>query len=81
MDKPRNPATRTERLFRHWATAALTRDMAKVEASGARVIALTPGPVDLDAMGYNLMDWTRRQRVLETSLVTSPARLATIPTR
>ncbi len=79
MDRPRNPATKAERIVRQWATAELRRDIAKVEAAGARVVALTPGPDDLSAIGFNLMDWTRRARVLERSLSTSPAALAAIP--
>jgi NTE family protein len=78
MDKPRNPALRAERLVRQWVTNSLTREVAKVEATGTKVIALTPGPEDLSAMGINAMDWTRRQRVLETSLRTSPERLAAV---
>jgi NTE family protein len=78
MDRPRNPATKAERIVRHWATAELRRDIAKVAATGARVVALTPGPEDLSAMGFNLMDWTRRPHVLERSLSTSPAALAAI---
>jgi NTE family protein len=77
-DKPRNPAVRAERLFRHWVTSVLTREISKVEATGANVIALTPGPADLSAIGINLMDSRRRDRVLETSLQTSPARLAAL---
>lgn len=80
-DKPRNPAVRAERLFRQWVTIALTREMSKVQATGTNVIALTPGPADLSAIGINLMDSTRRERVLETSLQTSPARLAALNER
>lgn len=75
-DKPRNPALRAERLFRRWVADRLAGEVRKVEATGARVTVLTPGPEDLTAMGINLMDGTRRLRVLETSLLTSPARLA-----
>jgi NTE family protein len=79
MDSSRNPAVKAERFVRQWATAELRRDIAKVEATGVRVVALTPGPDDLSAMGFNLMDWTRRQRVLESSLATSVAALAAVP--
>jgi NTE family protein len=77
-DRPRNPAVRAERLLRQWITRGLTREVRKVEATGARVTVLTPGPEDLAAIGINLMDPARRQRVLETSLHTSPARLSTL---
>jgi NTE family protein len=71
LDRPRNPAARVERLLRLLVTAALTRDVRRVEARGARVTVVTPGPEDLVAMGANLMDPARRLRVLETSLRTS----------
>jgi NTE family protein len=73
MDSPRHPSARLERLFRRMLTAALTQEVRRVRASGTRVTVLTPGPEDLTAMGANLMDPGRRQRVLETSLVTSAA--------
>jgi hypothetical protein len=37
---------------------------------------LAPGAVDLDAMGVNMMDPSRRSLVLETSLRTTAAALA-----
>jgi NTE family protein len=76
LDNPRGPSARLERLFRRVVTIALTREVRKVEATGARVIVLTPGPDDLAAMGVNLMDPSRRRRVLETSLRTSAAAVA-----
>jgi NTE family protein len=53
-------------------------EAAKVRAGGARVVVVTPGSEDLDAMGRNLMDPSRRRRVLETALRTAPARLAAL---
>jgi NTE family protein len=82
MDNPRHPSARVERLFRRILTAALTMEARKVRATGAEVTVLTPGPADLTAIGANLMDPSRRQRVLDTSLVTSVAALgATEPPR
>jgi NTE family protein len=75
-DRPRNPALRAERLFRRWITRRLVREIGKVEATGVRVTVLTPGLEDLAAIGINVMDPERRQHVLETSLRTSPTRLA-----
>jgi NTE family protein len=77
-DRPRNPALRAERLFRRWITRRLVGEMSKVEATGARVTVLAPGPEDLAAIGINVMDPARRQRVLETSLRTSPVSLASL---
>jgi NTE family protein len=77
-DRPRNPALRAERLVRQWITNGLTREVGRVEAAGARVLVLTPGPEDLAAIGLNLMDPARRLRVLETSLRTSRERVAAL---
>jgi NTE family protein len=75
MDRPRHPALRLERLFRRLITMALEVEVRRVTATGTKVTVLTPGPADLAAMGGNLMDPSRRQRVLETSLQTSPVAL------
>ena len=48
-----------------------------MRACGTRVTLLTPGPEDLAAMGANVMDPRRRQPVLDISLRTSAATLAT----
>ncbi len=45
---------------------------------GAGVTVLTPGPEDLTAIGANLMAPRRRPQLLETSLRTSAAALATL---
>jgi NTE family protein len=74
-DNPRHPYARLERAFRRVITLALTRETRRIRASGATVTIVTPGPDDLGAIGVNLMDPNRRQRVLETSLRTSPAAL------
>lgn len=75
-DRPRHPAARAERLLRALTTSRLTREVGKVQAAGTTVTVLTPGPEDLAAIGSNVMDHGRRQLVLETSLHTSPTRLA-----
>jgi NTE family protein len=73
MDNPLNPAAHLERLFRRVITMGLMREIRKVQATGATVTVLTPGPEDLAAIGANMMNPARRRRVLETSLRTSPA--------
>jgi NTE family protein len=75
-DNPRHPYARLERAFRRVITAALEAEVRRIETTGARVTVLTPGPDDLRAIGINLMDPRRRQHVLDTSLLTSPATLA-----
>lgn len=80
-DRSHNPSARGERLLRHFYTAALTREIAKVRAAGTEVAVLTPGPEDLAAIGGNLMDSGRRERVVEASLQTSPRQLAELDRR
>jgi NTE family protein len=55
---------------------ALLREVRALRAAGIGVTVLTPGPEDLGVMGANLMDPRRRREVLETSLRTSAAMLA-----
>ncbi len=74
-DHPRSLPARVERRFRQVLTRRLMREVATVRATGTRVTVLTPGPEDLRAMGANLMDPRRRDRVLTTSLRTSVAAL------
>ena len=73
LDHPSTLGGRLERGLRRRIARRLDREVAKVSASGARVTVLTPGPEDLEAMGANLMDPSRRVAVLETSLRTSLA--------
>jgi NTE family protein len=78
VDAPCNAYARLERRFRRLITIGLQREARKVQARGIGVTVLTPGPEDLAAIGANLMDPRRRVRVLDTSLRTSAAALATL---
>jgi NTE family protein len=78
MDTPRSPYARLERRLRRLITVGLLREVRKVRARGIDVTVLTPGPEDLTAIGANLMEPRRRVRVLDTSLRTSAAALATL---
>ena len=74
-------AERLERRVRRLITRSLLREVAVLRARGTRVTVLTPGPEDLAAMGANVMDPRRRQPVLDISLRTSAALLATADDR
>lgn len=76
-DRPTTVSGRMERRFRRVVTRRLVGEMKKVAATGTKVSFLGPGAEDLAAIGSNLMDPSRRQRVLETSLRTSAAALRT----
>ncbi|MQA14868.1 MAG: patatin-like phospholipase family protein [Pseudonocardiaceae bacterium] len=80
-DTPINPLACLERRIRRLITIGLTSEARKVRATGAEVTILTPGPEDLAAIGVNLMDPSRRQRVLETSLRTAPGTLDAVEKR
>lgn len=75
-DSPTSVAGRIERRFRRLVTKRLLGEVKKVAATGTKVTLLSPGARDLDAIGANLMDPRRRDRVLRTSLRTSAAALA-----
>jgi NTE family protein len=75
-DHPLKPHLRMERRLRQLLTRALLRQAKMLAAQGKRVTILTPGPQDLAVMGANPMNHKRREAVLETSLRTSAAALA-----
>ncbi len=74
-DRPRSVAARVERAIRHGVTRRILADVAALRASGVRVCLVTPGPEDLEVIGINLMNPSRRTEVLETSRRTSAAQL------
>jgi NTE family protein len=74
-DAPTTLAGRTERRLRRLLTKRMVGEIRKVAATGTRVTVLAPGAEDLAGIGSNLMDPSRRRRVLETSVRTSTAAL------
>lgn len=70
-DRPRPLAARLERQLRRRVTRRVLAEVQQVSRSGAEVTVLAPGPEDLVEIGANLMDPSRRLRVLETALRTS----------
>lgn len=73
MDRPRSLTARLERRWRVEVTRAASREAAVLRSAGTVVRMIGPGPEDLAAIGANMMDDSRRQHVLETSLRTSSA--------
>ncbi len=71
MDQPDTVLGRMERRWRVQVTKRCLSETDKVRAGGADVVVLGPGPEDLEAMGANVMDNSRRLGVLDTSLRTS----------
>ena len=70
-DHPRSFLVRLERRWRAVVTRRCLHETEKLEADGATVTLLAPGPEDLEAIGGNVMQTSRRIAVLETSLRTS----------
>jgi NTE family protein len=75
-DEPQSVVGRLERRFRRAMTKRVLHEAGKVRRHGTTVTILGPGKEDLEAIGVNLMDHTRRLTVFETSLRTSAAALA-----
>jgi NTE family protein len=75
VDRPDSLLSRLERRWRVQVTKRCLRESAKVHRSGTEVTILGPGPADLNAMGGNVMDPSRRLRVLTTAVETSQAAL------
>ena len=73
MDSPSTISARLERQWRRQVTKTCREEMAVVRSTGTTVYSLGPGPEDLEAIGSNLMDASRRRLVLDTSLRTSSA--------
>jgi NTE family protein len=74
-DAPTQWSTRLERQWRSRVTRRVLREANTVHHHGTEVTILGPGREDLEAMGGNLMDLSRRPTVIETSLLTSQAAL------
>lgn len=71
MDQPDTVLGRVERRWRVQVTKRCLHEVDKIRSGGTEVVVLGPGPEDLEAMGANVMDNSRRLRVLDTSLRTS----------
>lgn len=71
MDNPRSPLARVERRVRRMMTGIVDKEVALLQAKGKRVLRLHPGPEDLEAIGYNMMDPARRTSVFNTALQTT----------
>ena len=75
-DEPQSVVGRLERRFRRAMTKRVLHEAGKVRRHGTTVTILGPGREDLEAIGINLMDHTRRLKVFETSLRTSAVAIA-----
>ena len=71
MDSPRSPLAKIKRRVRLYMTAIVDREVAQLRAAGIRVIRIDPGPEDLAAFGFNMLDPARRERVFQTACVTA----------
>lgn len=71
MDQPDTMLGRVERRWRVQVTKRCLTEVDKLRSGGTDVVVLGPGPDDLEAMGANVMDNSRRLGVLEASLKTS----------
>jgi NTE family protein len=73
IDRPRGGLARVERRVRRTATRRLMGEVEKVRGAGLEVTVVCPGPEDLEAIGGNVMDASRRADVFEMSVRTSMA--------
>ncbi len=71
-DTPRSAFARVERRVRRYMTSIVDREIAALKEAGIRVVRLEPGPEDLEAFGFNMMDPSRRRHVFETAMRTAP---------
>jgi NTE family protein len=73
---PARGLSRVERLLRSQMTRGLDREVAALRAAGVRVIRVEPTAEDLQAMGPNFMDLSRREATVATARRTTPAQVA-----
>lgn len=66
---------RVERRVRSMSGRRLGREARRLKDRGVELLLVQPTDTDLDAMGVNLMDPSRRRDVLETALATTAKRL------
>jgi NTE family protein len=72
---PTTIVERIERRVRSGMGRRLGREARRLKEKGVRMLLIQPGEEDLDAMGINLMDPSRRVQVLDTAIETTKARL------
>ena len=75
-DRPNSVMGRIERGYRHRVTRQMLQEIIKVRQDGTTVTVLCPDAEDLEALGANLMDPSRRVAVLDTARRTVAAALA-----
>jgi NTE family protein len=68
---------RVERRIRKASGRRLGREARRLREKGIELLMIQPGEEDLDAMGINLMDPSRRVQVLETAIRTTTEQLRT----
>ena len=76
----RSAAGRLDRRVRRFLTNRLAEEVAQLKATGMRVRVFAPGEEDLDVMGTNSFDTSRRWWVFETALRTTTSRLVGLET-
>ncbi|HEX4788637.1 MAG TPA: hypothetical protein VH372_09265, partial [Actinospica sp.] len=75
-DRPSGVMGRIERGYRHRVTRQMLQEVIRVRQDGTTVTVLCPDAEDLQALGANLMDPSRRVEVLDTARRTVGAALA-----
>ena len=71
LDKTKHPFNKVERSVRKTMTQIVDKEIKQLQAAGKKVIRLEPGPQDLQAIGYNMMDHKRREGVFNTAIRTA----------
>lgn len=78
-DRPSGVMGRIERGYRHRVTRQMLQEVIRVRQDGTTVTVLCPDAEDLQALGANLMDPSRRVEVLDTARRTVAAALTAPP--
>jgi NTE family protein len=70
--------SRVERVVRSAMTKRLDKEVELLERAGVRVIRVEPDLAELEAMGPNFMDLSRRDATLQTAAAVLPGRIAAL---
>lgn len=78
-DAPRGVQAVLERRWREQVTRACETEAQRLRDAGTRVLVMGPGRAELEAIGGNLMDASRRRAVLDASLEATARRWHQLP--
>ena len=72
------PSDQSAKAYGYGRPVRVDYEVSRLQEAGKSLIRLEPGPRDLQAIGYNMMDPGRRVQVFETALQTTAQAVAAL---